>query len=319
MSKFDATIIVLNWNGQQFLKDCFDSIKKQSYPRKQYEVMLLDNASSDDSIEFVSKHYPDVVIVKSPTNVGFSGGMNLGMRKSKGEYMILLNNDTILDPHWLEELMKVAHDKKAGAVTSKLMFLKKKGVINNAGSMLQFDNTWPIKERGINEKDVGQYDRVEEITAYCGASVALHRNMIKKIGLLDESFRAYFEDTDLSWRGQKAGFKYYYVPKSVLYHVHTGTNVEGSPRFVFYISRNRVLILFKNGKLHLALLAFGAMTRDRVLATGKHLVGALLKSNGRRKALTDFVAGIKTWLSTILLIPVMLLKRWHVIGEKKIS
>lgn len=319
MSQCDATIIVLNWNGQRFLKDCFDSIKKQTYPRDKYEVMLVDNASIDDSVEFVGKHYPDVVIVQSPTNTGFSGGMNLGMRHSKGDYMILLNNDTILDPRWLEEMMKIAHTKKAGAVTSKLMFLKKKGIINNAGSMLQYDKTWPIVERGINEKDIGQYDRVEEITAFCGASVALQRAMIKKIGLLDETFRAYFEDTDLSWRGQKAGYKYYFVPESVLYHVHTGTNVEGSPRFTFYVSRNRVLVMFKNGKLSLAILAYGAMVRDRVLATTKRLGAAIIRRQDRRKKLIEFTTGLKTWVSTTLLIPVMLLKRWHLVGEKKLS
>lgn len=316
MSKLDATVIVLNWNGLRFLKDCFDSLAKQTYPRDKYEVMLLDNASEDDSVEFVSKHYPDVRIERSAANLGFSGGMNLGMRKSKGEYMILLNNDTILDPDWLKELMKVAHDKKAGAVTSKLMFLKKKGIINNAGSMLEPDKTWPIRERGIDEKDVGQYDSIDEITAFCGASVALHRGMIKKIGLLDETFRAYFEDTYLSWRGQKAGYKYYYVPKSVLYHVHTGTNVEGSPKFVFYVSRNRVLIIFKNGKLRSALLAFGAMTRDRVLATSGRFFKAILRGNGRKTAFHEVVIGLKTWLSTLAFIPIMLLKRWGLMSER---
>lgn len=319
MSNIDTSVVVLNWNGKRFLKNLFDSLAKQTYPRDKYEVIFVDNASKDDSVDFVRDSYPWVRIIKNKGNYGFAKGCNAGMVAARGKYIVLLNNDTKTEPKWLAELVRVADKKKAGAVVSKLMFDKKRGFINNAGGFLQYDKTWPAIEQGINEKDNGQYDRIQEITAFCGASVLFNRKMLEQIGLLDEIFWMYFEDTDLSWRGQKKGWHYYLAPKSVLYHAHAGSSGEDTPLFKFYVSRNRVLILLKNAKLKLALKGFAAVIRDRLWYGLKQLISAIKQGHGRREAIDNLWLGLKVLLSCVALAPFMMLKRAGLIKERRLS
>lgn len=318
MSKIDASVVVLNWNGQRFLKDLFDSLTKQTYPRDKYEVIFVDNASKDDSVDFVADNYPDVKVVQNKGNYGFAKGCNIGMANARGKYIVLLNNDTKPEPEWLAELIKVASKKSVGAVVSKLMFDKKRDVINNAGGFLQYDKTWPVIEQGINEKDQGQYDRVQEITAFCGASVMFSRKMLEQIGLLDEVFFMYFEDTDLSWRGQKKGWKYYLAPKSVLYHVHAGSSGEDTPLFKFYVSRNRVLTLMKNAKPKIAIKGCAAVLRDRLWHGFKQLIYAIRQGHDRKKAVDNLWLGLKVLVSCIVLTPLMILKRTGLIKERSL-
>jgi len=121
MSKF-ISIIIVNFNGKHLLDDCLGSLKNLNYPKDQYEIILVDNNSQDTSVSFVQKKYPKVIIVESETNSGFTGGNNLGLTKAKGDYIVLLNNDTTVDKNWLKELVKTAQSSKTGIVTSKLLF-----------------------------------------------------------------------------------------------------------------------------------------------------------------------------------------------------
>ncbi len=321
MAKVEISIIVLNWNGQKYLKPLFEHLEKQTLAKEQFEVIMADNNSQkDNSVEFVRKEFPWVKIVQNDDNYGYAKGNNLGIVHAQGEYIVLLNNDTRPEPTWLAELYKVMKDKQAGAVVPKLMYLHKKNVINNAGSFIREDKSWPIVEQGANEVDKGQYDTVQEVTAFCGASVMLSRKMLDDIGLLDESFFMYFEDGDLSWRGQKKQWKYYLAPQSVVYHEHGGSGGEESPVFTFHVSRNRILILVKDGKLSLAARAYIGMVRDRLVKTNVRLIRVIFSNNiSRSHTIQDWkmgwhIFGSSTWLSIW-----MLGKRWHIVPEKKLS
>lgn len=315
-----VSIVILNWNGKRYLKDLFTCLSKQTYPKDKIEVIMVDNNSKkDNSVAFVEKNFPWVRIIKNKENYGFAKGSNIGMLASKGEYIVLLNNDTKPQPRWLEELVRVAKEKNAGAVVPKLMFDKRRKYINNAGGFLQYDKTWPVIERGINEKDTGQYNKIVEITAFCGASVLLKRAMLDDIGLLDESLWMYFEDTDLSWRGQKKGWKYFFAPESIVYHVHAGSSGESTPMFIFQVSRNRQLVLFKNAYPHIILKGFMATLRDRIWRELCRLVASFINRTNRKDAAKNLWLGIKVVASCFRLLPVMLLKRWGLVKERSFN
>lgn len=132
-----VSIIIPNYNGQNFLGDCIDSIHQIDFERKNYEIIVVDNASSDTSCEFILSVYPDVILIPAERNLGFAGGCNLGIKNSSGEYIVLLNNDTVVDPNWLKELVTVAdNDQDVAIVGSKLLFKQDPNVIQNAGSYL---------------------------------------------------------------------------------------------------------------------------------------------------------------------------------------
>ena len=310
-----ASVIIVNWNGERFLKDLFTALSAQNYPPKAFEVIMVDNCSSDNSIPYVHETFPNVRIIKNDWNGGFSNGNNVGIKGSLGKYIVLLNNDTIPEPDWLSELIRVADEQNAGATVSKLLFAKKRNVINNAGSVLRLDRTWPVTERGSNEIDSGQYEDVVEVSAFCGASVLLRRTMLQEIGLLDEYFFMYFEDADLSWRAQKKGWKFYYSPKSVVYHIHTGTSTEHSPLFTYYVSRNRMLVLIKNATGIIAIRGIAAVLRDRLVYGLRQFLTSLKNHSGRAAALNNLELGSRVFLSLFYYGIIMLFKRYHLFRE----
>ncbi|MCA9301583.1 glycosyltransferase family 2 protein [Candidatus Saccharibacteria bacterium] len=312
-----ASIVVVNWNGLRFLETFFDSLNGQTYDREDYEIIMVDNNSSDDSVAFTEKNYPAVRIVKHHSNSGFAKGCNIGIRKALGKYIVLINNDMFLDKDWLESLIQSANKSSSsiGAVVSKVMFKNKKGYINNVGSILEAGSDWPVKDRGFMEKDTGQYNKREEVSAFCGASVLLKRSMLESIGLFDQNFFMYFEDADLSWRGSRADWGYLYEPRSVAYHEHTGSSKEGSPFFTFYVSRNRLLILLKNGSRDKFLKAFRELFQDRLILPFKAI---LTSEQNRSAALAQLTLGLRIYTSFFIHAPCILAKRYRLIGERSL-
>ncbi len=142
-------------------------------------------------------------LIKNQKNYGYAEGNNKGLKHVKGEYALICNNDLVLDENLIANLVKTAKENSADIVVPKLMFLNKPGYINNAGSEIVVDSDWPVSETGYNEKDIGQYDSVREISAFCGACVLIKRTFLETVGLFDRRFFMYFEDADLSWRGKK--------------------------------------------------------------------------------------------------------------------
>jgi GT2 family glycosyltransferase len=313
-----VSIIVLNWNGKRFIDGFFDSIAKQTYPQDKIEILFVDNASSDDSVTyFESKHIPNARLIQTGDNYGYSGGNNFGFREAKGDYVAVCNNDLELAPTWLEELIKVAAATDADVVVPKLVYAESR-MINNAGSILVPNSDWPNKERGMGRPaDDPEFNEQIEVTAFCGASPLFKRSFLHDVGLFDRRFFLYWEDGDLSWRGQKAGKKYIYAPRAIAYHHTSGsTGGEQSPVFIHYVSRNRVLILIKHGQPKYIAKAFAKVGRDHVLYKVRDLYHAITTGSGRKSALRALIRGIKILGSATLLAPVMLAKRWKILKEE---
>lgn len=240
-----VSIIIVNYNGKKFLRDCMGSLAGLDYPEDRREIIIVDNASSDGSCELIRAEYPEVRLMVNGQNLGFAGGNNVGIRAARGELIALLNNDTVVHKDWLIELVKPAlDDPLAGIVTSKMLFRDRPTIINNAGSIV-LPNGWG-SDRGFNQVDQGQFDLMEEVFAACGASMLVRKSTFDDIGLFDESFFCYYEDTDLSWRARLRGWKIVYNPRSIMYHVHSGTSIEWSEFFTFHVLRNRQFVLLKN-------------------------------------------------------------------------
>lgn len=412
-----VSIIVLNYNGERFLRHCLGSLERLAYPRDRYEVIVVDNASVDEPLALIREEFPWVRLITNKVNIGFSRGNNVAIREAKGEFLVLLNNDTHVMPDWLSPLVAAAErDPRIGLCASKICLLDRRvdielscrpfrpvalglsedgrdlgvcvasakliggagniefldgfhsqelrdgrtvrwttgcarlgisisgheeevvleivfvpgrppeagpvhleirlvdggepllrvpgsdgglpeacrvvlrkellatarPVIQNAGSLVFADGSG--RDRGAivrgthqhYELDVGQYETLEEVFGACGASMLMRRRMLEDVGLFDESFFMYYEDTDLSWRARLRGWKVVYVPESVVWHAHCGTSVEWSPFFVFHTDRNRLAMLLKNGTLAQTCAAWGEYVRGTFLGCVAVLVKRLL-------------------------------------------
>ena len=313
-----VSVITVNWNGLRLLERLLPHLEKQSYPRDKYEIVILDNDSSDNSVDFLKSKYKDIVLIENSNNDGFARGCNIGILSQRAKYYVLVNNDTIPKESWLASLVERAEtDQHIGAVTSKLLFLNKGdgSIINNAGSVLYPNRAWPVEEIGANKKDGPEYNKPREITAFSGASLLLSHKMLKDIGLFDERFFMYFEDADLSWRGQKAGWKYYYEPKSVILHEHSASSKEHSNFWVFYVTRNRLLIIFKHAKWNLALKVYLTFIRDFMMMP----VFNLLRARAVRHQLHLIKLGFKINGSFLFQLGPTLFKRFGWVSERKIE
>ncbi|VTS07280.1 glycosyltransferase family 2 protein [Tuwongella immobilis] len=264
------SVVLVNYNGDRFLADCLDSLARQTWPRHLTEIILVDNASRDGSRDRITRDYPWVRLVPNPTNRGFAGGNNDGFAVAHGDWIALLNNDTIVEPTWLESLATflLTHPEFTG-VASKLVFHSEPTTLNSAGLHLKTDGRG--SDRGYEQRDAGQYERPEEVFAGCGAAVLMRRESLDALGGFDERFFLYYEDLDLAWRARHRGDRFAYCPQSLVRHVHCGSTGEGSPLFTYYVERNRVLTAFKNADLPLAILS-GIGFLARVVRSGLRMV-----------------------------------------------
>jgi len=374
-----ATVVVLNWNGQRLLPDCLDALAKQDLDRTAWQAWVVDNASTDGSLDLLTRDYPWVHVVHNPANLGFAGGNNTAMRTAATPFIVLLNNDAHPEPDWLRRLlapMLTPDGPRIGATTSKILlepqflpldfttsgfrppgdgrdlgalisnitvhtdsndhdvteevlweraaygpediggqkfrWTRPQGsllipigdcqatpgdmrititaraerskplsvswpggnatlqlttadqlhtievaeqvplsdIINNVGGI--FHAPGYGADRGYQQLDHGQYDTPEEVFLFCGAAVCLRTEALRQVGVFDDHFFMYYEDTDLSWRLQAAGWAIRYVPDAAVRHLHSASSVEWSPFFTFHVDRNRLLLLIKNAPLPLA-------------------------------------------------------------------
>jgi GT2 family glycosyltransferase len=261
-----VSVIVLNLNGRRFLDDCLGPLLSQELEGG-FEVILADNGSSDGSAEHVRDRYPGVRVLEMGSNLGFSSGNNRAMRAALGADLVLLNNDTRVQPGWLRALTETASsDAKVGAVTSKLVFADRPKVLQNTGLLLLSDGAGG--DRGTGEVDRGQYDRREEVFGFCGAAAFLRREALEDAGMFDETFFAYYEDTDLSWRLRLRGWKILFEPAAVVWHVHSATSREGSALFTFHADRNRLFTVVKDARARFVARSLWAAGR-RALGSGR--------------------------------------------------
>jgi GT2 family glycosyltransferase len=245
-----VSIIIVNFNGLQFLEPCLSSLMNQSC--KNFEIILVDNGSSDGSADYVRNQFATVKIIETGKNLGFSGGTNTGIHAAKGEYILTLNNDTIADPYLLEEIQKpMIFNTKVGMCASKILFPDNS--INSTGICISRSGAaW---DRGIYEPDDNCHEQQEEVFGPCAGSALYRREMLDQIGMFDEDFFMYMEDVDLAFRGQFSGWKCIYVPTARIIHKHGGTAGINSDLSIFYSNRNLLWNVVKNFPMQTILIS----------------------------------------------------------------
>jgi len=318
-----VSIIVVNWNGKEYLRDCLPSLHAQTFYN--FEVILVDNGSTDGSVEYVQRNFPGWVrILTNTQNEGFSGGNNRGIRAASGKYIVLLNNDAQADTCWLEELVKVAEENpRAGMLACKIYLQGGSKIIDNVGHLIYRDGL--NRGRGRLEADHGQYENLEEVLFPSGCAALYRRQMLEEVGLFDEDFFAYGDDTDLGLKGRLAGWKCLYVPRAIVHHRYSQTSGPYSPLKAFYVERNRVWIAVKYFPLSV-LLESPFYTLLRFLLQG---YGALIGRGAAGRFSEDYSplellqVLLKAYLSAFKGLPKMwkkrkAIKRWTRVSEGEI-
>lgn len=246
-----VSIIILNWNGGKDTLECVESVEKITYPN--YEVVIVDNGSTDGSWEMLKSRFHGHTLMRMEENLGFTGGANAGIKKalaSGAEYVLLLNNDTVVDTEFVGELVKVAEkDNGIGALCSKIYFYDRPGTIQYAGAWFNAWLGWG-RLRGYNQHDDGQFDVLEETERPTGCSMMVTKEFCEKVGLLDEEYFSYAEDMDWGMRAGKAGFKIMYVPVSRVWHKESkSTGGAVTAVSLYYSVRNILRYVDKNSPL----------------------------------------------------------------------
>lgn len=236
-----VSVIIPNWNGMRHLPSCLNSLRRQTW--NEFETLVVDNGSHDDSLAMLQRDYPWVRVLALPRNLGYAGGCNKGLKAAQSDILCILNNDTELESDWLAELIAaLERHPDAGMATPKVKLFDDRTRLHTTGDLVRADGTFD--SRGVWQIDEGQFDREEYVFGAAGVAPAFRREMLDEIGLFDADFWSYCEDVDLSWRAQWAGYKCIYAPRSVLYHKVSATG--GGPIASFYVARNTIWTLVKN-------------------------------------------------------------------------
>jgi GT2 family glycosyltransferase len=244
-----VSILVVNYNGAKHLPACLTALERQSVPRDRFEVVVVDNASADGSAGLVRERFHWVRLVPLDRNAGFAEGNNVAARHARGRLLALLNNDTVPDPYWLEELLRAADENPGKAVASKLVFAHDPRTVNSAGLFLLRDGRGA--DRGFRHRDVGQFEAGGPVFAGCGAAVAIPAPPPGQ-PVFDKRYFVYYEDLDAGWRAQLRGEGCVYAPRSLVRHVHGAAAGDVSPLFWFHVERNRALTALRNADPFLA-------------------------------------------------------------------
>ena len=237
------SIIIPNYNGLRFLQPCLDALRGQTYPAELTEIILVDDASHDSSVTFVQSNYPEVRIVQLARNSGLAVGCNAGAAAATGDLLVMLNNDTEVEPGWLAALVAAAEAApNAGAIASKMLLFDRRDTLHNAGDLMGIDGI--PRNRGVWQQDAGQFDDQPVVFGGCGGGVAYRRDAWEQAGGFDERLFMYLEDVDLAWRLQLLGWEAVFAPAARLYHHLSATG--GGVLASYYTGRNTIWVIAKD-------------------------------------------------------------------------
>ena len=238
-----VTIVIPNYNGKHFMEPCLASLREQTC--QDYKVLVVDNASTDGSLEYMKEHYPEIEVIALDKNYGFSKAVNVGIQHSTTPYVILLNNDTTVDPHYVEEMIKaIERSPRIFSVSSKMIQMYHPELIDSAGDLYTLLG-WGVC-RGTG-RPVSNYTEADEIFTACAGAAIYRRSAFSKIGYFDENHFAYLEDIDVGYRAKIYGYKNTYCPTALVYHVGSGTSGSKYNSFKVKLSaRNNIYLNYKN-------------------------------------------------------------------------
>ncbi|HYH14469.1 MAG TPA: glycosyltransferase family 2 protein [Flavisolibacter sp.] len=245
-----VAVVILNWNGKKYLEQFLPSVQSTTYPN--YKIVVIDNASSDDSITFLKEHFLQIEIIALSENFGFSKGYNEGLRSVQADYYILLNSDVEVTPGWIDPMVELLEqDKRHAACQPKLLAFHQKNQFEYAGAAGGWIDSlgYPFARGRVFdtcEEDKGQYNDIVEVFWASGAALMIRSQVYHELNGFDDFFFAHQEEIDLCWRIHLAGYKIFSCPSAVVYHVGGGTLPKGSARKTFLNFRNNNIMLAKN-------------------------------------------------------------------------
>lgn len=320
-------IIIVNWNGIRFLKDCLDTVYSQTY--QNFDVYFVDNGSTDDSVSFVQQYFSRTKIIQLKKNTGFSYANNIGIHTAfldkNVKFILTLNNDTKMEASCLSHLVEtIEQDAQIASVTPKIKYLNDENLIDSVGMMIGRDGGGI--SRGYREIDNGQYCISSEIFGASACAALFRRESLEDIVLgkefFDNSFFAYYEDLDLAWRLRLRGWKSWYSSEALVLHVHSGTSISYSPFKAYHVNRNRFFLIIKDFPMRYMIYAL-VSTPYRYI---KLINSMLFKKSGpshlllkKTSYMTPFLIVVKGWASFIFHLPFLLIKRYTIQCKKKVS
>ncbi len=236
-----VSIIMPNYNGRAVVEECLTSLKAMAYPKNKVETIMVDNHSSDDSVEFVKTRFPWVKVLALERGYGLAGALNRGAQISKADYLLLINNDIVADRSVLKYLVQTAQmQSDVGAVGPMAFTYHDRSLIEKAWGKMDLSSL-EIESVGRGEKDTGQYDQVELVDACIFITVLVPRDVYMRIGPLNERFFIYYEDNDFFFRLRAAGLKCYLAAGAKIWHMGSKLSGPSSPQTIYYLSRNKLL------------------------------------------------------------------------------
>jgi len=300
-----TAVVVPNWNGKNSLGNCLDSLIGQSVDT---EIIVVENGSTDGSLEYVKEKYPQVSLVINKMNLGFAGGVNSGIKKAKAngaEFIALFNNDAVADRYWLENMVnEISKNNSLGIVTCKLTSSDGK-LIDSTGDLY---TVWGLPfPRGRDEKTSDKYDLKTEIFAASGGASLYRTSLFDDIGYFDKDFFAYYEDVDISFRAQLAGWKVNYVPSSLAYHDH-GTTSQTIKGFTTYQSMKNLPWLYWKNVPTKFLFRVGIRF---FMAYSLFFISAIARG--------QFWPALKGMLVSLFYSPKKLVQRFHIQSSKRVA
>jgi GT2 family glycosyltransferase len=238
-----VAVIIVNWNGLQYLPACLLSLTRQNYP--DFQIVVVDNGSTDDSIVYLEQRYPTVHIIRNQSNLGFAAACNQGILATDTKYVALLNNDTIVHPEWLRAMIEEMNDPTVGMCACRMLSMRDHRMVDSTGIAVdRLGFAWGIA--GGLPDDPLHYPKPDQLLGPSGGAGLYRRYMLEDIGLFDESFFAYLEDVDLAWRAQWAGWQCQFAPNAIVFHVHSATATRIPHLKSRLLARNRIWMIIKN-------------------------------------------------------------------------
>lgn len=237
-----ASVIIVNWNGSEVLRNCLKSLKNQTF--KKFEVIIIDNGSEDDSLNSAKEIYPTAQLIPLSNNYGFAAGNNFGLKIVDTPYTALLNNDTVVDKNWLRTLLfALENSPRAGFAASRMLFYEQPCTIDRAGDSYCRSGTAFLRGRGF---PADAYNKREWVFGACAGAALYRTSMLEEIGFFDEDFFLLYEDVDLSFRAQLRGYKCLYVPEAIVYHHGSKSIGFDTDTSIYYSHRNLEWVYFQN-------------------------------------------------------------------------